>query len=166
MPQSSFNRYRSQPCLRQSGFTFVELLIVVVIVGVLAAVAIPLYREATIKAYFSEADQAFGTIRTAIRRYEVNTLNQSFAALDAKYDRVRVADMTELDLKPTDLDGAFFDSNSYYIVFKSPSYYMQAVPDSSRTGKVDHLTGLVRMMWADGTFGTWDSQQGKWHSAW
>ena len=44
-----------------AGFTLVELLIVVIIVGILASVAIPLYRGATERAYLTEADTALGS---------------------------------------------------------------------------------------------------------
>ena len=44
----------------QAGFTRVELLIVVIIVAILAALAIPLYRGATGRAYRSEADPILG----------------------------------------------------------------------------------------------------------
>lgn len=47
------------------GFTLVELMIVVIIVGILAAAAVPIYRFAVRKAYMSEAKAALGTIRAA-----------------------------------------------------------------------------------------------------
>ncbi|MFQ6675706.1 MAG: type IV pilin protein [Fidelibacterota bacterium] len=51
------------------GFTLVELMIVIVIIGVLAAVAVPIYTNNVRKAKMSEADAALGTIRTELRIY-------------------------------------------------------------------------------------------------
>ena len=50
----------------QQGFTLIELMIVVAIIGILAAVALPAYRDYTIKAKMSEVILATSQCRTAI----------------------------------------------------------------------------------------------------
>ncbi len=50
---------------KQSGFTLIELMIVVAIVAILAAVALPAYQTYTQRAKFSEAISAVGPAKTA-----------------------------------------------------------------------------------------------------
>ncbi|WP_429096769.1 pilin [Aeromonas media] len=51
---------------KQSGFTLIELMIVVAIVAILAAIALPAYQTYTKRAKFSEVIAATGPVKTAI----------------------------------------------------------------------------------------------------
>jgi prepilin-type N-terminal cleavage/methylation domain-containing protein len=94
----------------QKGFTLVELMIVVIIVGILAAVAIPMYQGATERAKASEAVAALGTIRGAMRVYyaEHGTYVNANFVTDAQVTAGSV-----LDVSDTDLMGRYFSSPCY-----------------------------------------------------
>ena len=62
----------------QNGFTLIELMIVVAIIGILAAVALPAYQDYTIKAKVSEVVLAASSCRTTITE-----IVQTSATIDA-----------------------------------------------------------------------------------
>ncbi len=66
------NQHRHRP-RAQSGYTLIELMIVVVIIGILAAVAIPQFTVAVLKTQEGTTKSNLGALRTALSLYYGDT---------------------------------------------------------------------------------------------
>jgi len=53
----------------QQGFTLIELMIVVAIIGILAAIAIPAYQDYTVRSKVTEMINAAGVCKTSVAEY-------------------------------------------------------------------------------------------------
>ena len=104
----------------KKGFTLIELMMVVIIVGILATISAPMMRGNMYKAKCSEAIAAIGSIRTAERTYyaEYNTYGAAgpgeFAAGNANLSSY---------IKPGDLNGRYFNDYCYLVNGTSISTY-------------------------------------------
>jgi prepilin-type N-terminal cleavage/methylation domain-containing protein len=98
----------------KKGFTLVELMAVILIVGILAAVELPFMLGRTDKAKWSEAHTTAGTIRVGIRAYVAETSLAEAQALVGK----NLGDANTRDLigfTASDLEGTHFTASDYTI---------------------------------------------------
>lgn len=71
----------------QKGFTLVEIMMVVIIIGILAVLAIPRYQKYTLESKLSEVHIAVGEIKTGMEKY--------FNSHGNRYPQVLSTDSTE-----------------------------------------------------------------------
>ena len=62
--------------VKRAGFTLIELLIVVAIIGILAAIAVPNFLNAQIRAQIGRVESEFATLRTAFEMYRLDQGSQ------------------------------------------------------------------------------------------
>ena len=133
----------------QGGFTLVELMIVVIIVGILAAVAIPMYQGATERAKASEAVAALGTIRGAMRVYfaEHGTYVITGVAIGDQVTNPGVLDVTD-----TDLLGRYFSTECYTFdaIPGAATFDIECDGASSTATKAGEVATIVRSIDDDG----------------
>lgn len=109
----------------RKGFTLIELMIVVIIVAVLAAVIVPLMTSRINKAKWSEAKAAMSQIATALRAYVAENETTTTTIVTP----TPPATGPSLGFKPNELDGKYFLTSNYSI--SSASY-------NSSTGQLSY----------------------------
>ncbi|MDT8300390.1 MAG: type II secretion system protein [Sedimentisphaerales bacterium] len=93
------------------GFTLIELMVVILIVGILAAVAVPILRGRIEQAKWSEAAATAGAVKTAVRAYYAE--NPTVAGAWSGQAVSGVA--TTLGFQAGDLTGRYFTEANFTI---------------------------------------------------
>ena len=134
----------------RKGFTLVELMVVILIVGILAAVAIPLMQGRINKAKWSEANATAGTIRTAIRAYAAETSVATAQGLVGT-DLSVGATQSALGFSATDLDGTYFAPGDYSITAVNAAGIAEVTVANG--SKADAPTDGPYLLRVDGSWG-------------
>ena len=102
-----------------AGFTLIELLIVVAIIAILAAIAVPNFLEAQTRSKVSRAKADMRTIATALESYRVDTNAYPLSFVDAP-------------LAPGYWPGNL--KTTWYVLLTSPVAYMSSIPKDAFGG--------------------------------
>lgn len=96
------------------GFTIVELMVVILIVGILASICGPLTKARVEKAKWTEACTSAGTIRAAIHHYAAEkSIATAKMLVDADLGDTAIQEI--LGFAPEDLEGIYFSPGDYKI---------------------------------------------------
>ena len=136
----------------RKGFTLVELMVVILIVGILAAVAIPLMQGRINKAKWSEANATAGTIRTAVRAYCAET-SVATAIANVTTALSVAATRTALGFSDTDLDGTYFLTADYSITGISDPEGIATIEVANGTASADAPDDGPYILGVDGSWG-------------
>ena len=100
----------------EKGFTLIELMVVIFIIGIMAAVAIPIMRGRMDSSKWSEGKAVMGSIRTAARAFE--------AEKGTAWTYTSTA-LTDLGFATdgSDLDGKYFSHGAYTLTFTAYDTY-------------------------------------------
>lgn len=91
---------------KQGGFTLIELMIVVTIIGILASIAVPAYRDYTIRTRVGECASVFSPMKTEVSIYYSEN-GQLPADLTALASPGRISDT------PTEYSGDYVEELDY-----------------------------------------------------
>ena len=120
--------------INRKGFTLIELMVVIFIVGILAAVAIPIMRGRIDAAKWSEGKASAGSIRTAIRAVIAEKGNDYDFATNIS------GDLAALGFAATDLSGKYFNQADYTFAMVNgggavePTYTITVGPSTAAEG--------------------------------
>ncbi len=122
----------------KNGFTLIELLIVVAIIGILAAIAVPNFMNAQVRAKIARSQADMRSIGTAIESFRID----NGALLVDFYDEQDTAAIQRLQkwglCSVNNFDDAVRNQRCIYANLTSPVAFISAIPDDPFFGKISN----------------------------
>ena len=113
----------------QKGFTLIELMIVVAIIGILAAIALPAYQDYTARAQASEAVTLLGGLKTPI--IDISGTQGLESACSTNPATAAEGTQGESGYKPATSAGALAESNGFTLSGK----YVESIAAKYEAGE-------------------------------
>ena len=121
--------------MSKKGFTLVELMVVILIVAILAAVAIPIMRGRVDAAKWSEGKAMMGTIATGIRAYCAEIDKDIGDMSDLSPQNNMTLFQQALGFRDNDLDGTYFSELDFDITegsYNAQSNVLEFIIEATR----------------------------------
>jgi len=142
---------------RKNSFTLVEFLIVIVIIGILATMAVPQYQKMVEKARWVEAKNMLGAIRQAcILYYQEKGLypfDNNTYWFNAEDQGLLKQKNLDIDIPPAKKDGRYYYLQPPLVMFNTYGVVAYAVYDKNRNGIIFDVNDPDIYIKLDGTFG-------------
>ena len=122
----------------ENGFTLIELIMVMIILGVLSAVAIPRYLETIENAEEAAEDAVIGNIGVALENYSIHKLVKSGRGIwpDNPFDALKDKPQTYTD------DGTVADSDQEWTFVEGEPSYITHQRSSNKRFKWEYDAGV------------------------
>lgn len=124
--------------VKWEGFTILELLIIFLIIGMMTAVALPIYQANLTRAKEVEAESTLNTIRTFLKIH--HAIHETYPVCQ---NYVNVTELPELNISPEELDGQYYHADCYiYKSVNGEDYILQSCHEGNPSFQMNS-TGLL-----------------------
>ena len=150
------------------GFTLLELMIVVAIIAILTAIAIPVYEKQVASARRSDAEGALSSFANAMEQYytENNTYLGTAKGTSSAFTNTDTAPTSSVFASQAPLDGSVKYYNLYIYTLGQNDYTLRAVPIAGGPQAGDgflQLSSTGQRAWDSNNDGTITSSEQSWN---